>query len=853
MRTRTVQSSFLSGVLDRRAQGRVETDAYNNGVLRGDNVVVHHLGGIYRRDGFAYLQTLPNVLEYFTPDSATAPNGGTAANGYDQSDSTSVITSVSIGTTDPYVVLRYDLGEAKSVAHVDIHNLEVTSGSTDEFFIEFSQNDSDWFVFASVAPTINTITRTFRRSSFSIEGEPSTTSARYWRLVKVGGTSLSATATLTQMNLWGDTGALSNVRLFAFEKTTDIRFVVAVTDRSATVLFNGAVPSDGTFPLPYASADIPDLDYAVGNDLLYLTHEDYPPRFVSSEDNTGQDMETGEIPFDTLPQTDFDDASSPTSVSEVQVITFDVNWNRGDTFQIELDGARTALISFAGDSTADERTTTAENIAREVQKLFSVPGFSGVTCSRTGALAYTVTFADASAKAYDGLISVTVGTTSSTTVPSATVVRSVGGTSRFEDAWGATRGYPRTVAFFGGRLYFGGSKSLLQSLFGTGVNNITNFELLEQLDADPIFVTLNGQQLNAINGLFSGNTLELFTSGGEYRYIKQEGEAITPADRPIQQTQYGSKRIRPVSIDGVTVFVQRLGKSIRDFNFNFERDRYDSLGLSSLAPNLIADAVDIAAWQGSSTDDINLVLVVNADGTVAVLNLRREAEVRAWTRWFTGSSATVDEVTDVVSGHDNIKAVETTVGEIYFAVNRTINGVSKLFVERTQNEMFVDAGVNVNAGVASNVAHLSAETCRCRLQTDDIVLADVTGGTVTPSEPEYGTGTAIQVGLNFNPTVRPMPLQSMTPLGSNFMDKRRVRKARVRVHETLGLSVNGRSLPDRYFDVSSFDDAPDRFSGNHQLEESDFWDEAQDKLVTFSQINPLPMHILAIVIDMETG
>ena len=100
MRARTVQSSFLSGVLDPRAAGRVETDAYNNGLLTGENVVVHHLGGIQRRPGLAYKLELPGQLTLQTPSSATAPEGGTAANGYDDDTATVVTSSNGISTTD---------------------------------------------------------------------------------------------------------------------------------------------------------------------------------------------------------------------------------------------------------------------------------------------------------------------------------------------------------------------------------------------------------------------------------------------------------------------------------------------------------------------------------------------------------------------------------------------------------------------------------------------------------------------------------------------------------------------------------------------------------------------------------
>lgn len=881
MRTKTVQSSFLSGVLDPRAKGRVETDAYNNGMLYGDNVIVHHLGGVQRRDGMRFLERLSNVLTLEEPSSATAPNGGTTANGYDDDDATLVTTTTGISTTDPYVVLRYDLGSAKTIRHADIKDVEFVSGSSDtseEFVLQYSTND---VTYVSVAAFyVTTDPRSYR---FVPLTGSSPISARYWRIARVGSTDLSTqTVQLSEFNLWTETSTISNARIIPFELSTTQQYMVVLTDRSAFIYESGALLPSAYLPMPYGTADLAELDAVVGADAMFLVHEDYPPRYIIRDLNGTlghSDFQTDEVAFDSVPQYDFNDGSSPSPTSEVQVITFDANWKEGDTFQITLDGARTGLITFAGDTSAIQQTTTANNIARAVQKLYSVPGFTGVTCARTGALAYTVTFANESAKTYEGLMSVTVGTTSSTTVPAAAVTQSAAGVPRSEDIWSSTRGYPRTVTFFEGRLYFGGTRSKQQTLLGSAVNVVTEFEILEVLDDDPIFVTLNGQQLNAINGLFSGRSLQLFTSGGEFRYVKQQSEPVTPNDAPVAQTQYGSKKIRPVGVDGATIFVQRTGKSIRDFRFDYEEDAYNSLGLSSLAPHLITGASDLAAWQGSSTDEINLVFVVNGDGTAAILNLRREAEVRAWTRMFTGPNAVVNANTDAVSGHDAIKAVGVSIEDTYFAVQRTINGTDYLFLEVFDPEMRMDAAVKLldttqAGGTVTNeistngrivisstsVAHLVG--AECRITIDGWVFDNITpdGSNVNVSIPSsfpYTDTSIVRVGLNFNPRVTPMPLNSMTPTGANIMDKRRVVGVKAKVYQTLGLLVNGRPLPDRYSDINNFDedfdDVLNASPQNHDLEETTGWDEGVDKLVTFTQVDPLPMHILAVVVDMESS
>ena len=54
----------------------------------------------------------------------------------------------------------------------------------------------------------------------------------------------------------------------------------------------------------------------------------------------------------------------------------------------------------------------------------------------------------------------------------------------YEDAWSGSRGYPRTCSFHEGRLYFGGSKALPNTLFGSKVADFFNFKTAEALDDD---------------------------------------------------------------------------------------------------------------------------------------------------------------------------------------------------------------------------------------------------------------------------------------------------------------------------------------------------------------------------------
>lgn len=828
----SVQTSFLSGVLDPRAKGRVDTEAYAQGMLVGINVEPVHLGGTRRRRGTRFRDRLPYQLTLRTA-TPTAPRGGTAANANDDDESTLLTTTVNVSTLDPYIVVHYDLGSAQTVNAADVLGIVSTGGSSTQFRIQYSTDNVAWSNYGTALDQVDTVARSYRRTSADFH---TSVSARYWRVAKIGGTDMgSVTITISGFNVWGQGSTISNVRNIGFEVDAESRYVLAVTDRSGAVYGDDGVLV-ARLPLPYEHADIPDIDVDNSAEAMVLVHGDYAPRFILKE--LSGLFSTEIISFDTVPLYDYADSSSPTPVSDVQVITFDANWDAGDTFQVELEGARSASTVFAGDSTADEQAATAANIAREIQKLYTVEAFSGVSCARTGALAYTVTFAGASAANYE-LLSVAPLTGDG----AATVAKSANGTSRSEAVWSATRGWPRTVAFFEGRLYFGGTRSRQQTLYGSRVNNIIDFKTGAGLADDPLAITLDGA--NAIQGLHGGRSFEVFTSSGEYRFVKPQGDPITPSDSPKRQTENGSARIRPGSIDGTTLFVQNKRKSVRDYKYNYEVDAYDSLGVSSLAPHLVYDVRDLAIYSGSRYDEINFALVVNGtnpdtssdafpDGTIAVFNTRKEMGMNAWTIWQTDGE---------------YRAVATSFETIFVAVKRTINGVDWLFLESGDRDLYMDACVapTVAGTSLSGLSVYNGEELRVR--ADGFVLDNITP--VAGAATLDSTYSDVEVGMNFDPALEPMPLASALPKGSSIGNKRRIKSVSIMVRNTLGLRLNGRVLPERKVDVMNLDEAATPYSGMLHLEETSNWDRDLDKRIRLDQVDPLPMEILLIEAKLE--
>jgi hypothetical protein len=84
-----------------------------------------------------------------------------------------------------------------------------------------------------------------------------------------------------------------------------------------------------------------------------------------------------------------------------------------------------------------------------------------------------------------------------------------------ENVWSVTRGWPRTCTFHTGRLWFGGSKSKVNSVWGSVAGDIYNFAVGTGADDDAIFDTIDTDVFNEINGIVSAGSLQVYTKSQE--------------------------------------------------------------------------------------------------------------------------------------------------------------------------------------------------------------------------------------------------------------------------------------------------------------------------------------------------
>ena len=186
--------------------------------------------------------------------------------------------------------------------------------------------------------------------------------------------------------------------------------------------------------------------------------------------------------------------------------------------------------------------------------------------------------------------------------------------SGYEPVWSVTRGYPRTCLFAQQRLWFGGSKEKPSSVWASRLGDYFNFKNSGNYDNDSIDVDLLTNDV--IVNMVDNRGIHIFTTGQEI--TAQEGTYTPDKISFTTNTQNGSLSvIRPCIISGTVCFVEKNGKSLLSYVYNYDQASYVTDNMS-LFTNLVQHPVSMAAEINSSKDKGDFLYLVLEDGTMLV-------------------------------------------------------------------------------------------------------------------------------------------------------------------------------------------------------------------------------------------
>ena len=414
-----------------------------------------------------------------------------------------------------------------------------------------------------------------------------------------------------------------------------------------------------------------------------------------------------------------------------------------------------------------------------------------------------------------------------------------------EVAWGGfnDRGWPASCTFFEGRLIFGGSRSLPQNIFGSVVEDFFNFNPGTGLASDAIQETMSTDQVNIIRHVVSDRCLQIFTSSAEFADPQVDGDPLTPSTVAIlKQTNNGSENVEPVVIDNQTLYVKKGGKGVMSFTFTETSESYQSINTSIISEDLIKNPIDSATLKGSTRDDADFTFMVNDDGTLAIYQTLAEQDISAWT------PANTNQQTE-----GKFKRVTNVGNDVYFIVERTVNGNVVQYLEKMDFNVFTDCSTTQTFGspttIIPGLSHLEGETVQ--IVGDGFVIEplEVVGGQIDLSESSPNAVSEITVGLPITSIIEPMPITIQTSEGPATYIPKRLNRIFIDFFESLGIFIekpvgSDILIPFLQFGPDVLDQPPVPKTGFKEIDILQGWDGRQ--VITIKQDQPLPMTILAI-------
>lgn len=652
--------------------------------------------------------------------------------------------------------------------------------------------------------------------------------------------------------------ALSPVRLMGFKFSTEQHYLFMFYHLGLKIYKDGALQA--TVTTPWAHDELNASFDANGNveqtgiswtqslDSLIVFHEDYQPRHIQ---RTGSDTSwaISTYTFDNIPRFAFPGETYVNGVDEVQKLEMPNPsggaWVAGDVFKLILGGEDTDAIAY--DANADNMRDAMQTALR------AMPGTSadgitvthdGTGASTTVSVDFTITLSGTEGKQPWGAMGFDI--VNAENVPGINITVTTEGEKEGEDVWSATVGWPRCGVLWQGRLWMAGSKSRPQTLWGSRSGKIQDFNDKKSDDDYAINVTADTDDVSAIFNIHVGRHFQLFTSSGEFYIPKSDTEPITPQNISLRRsTQRGSKPgLRVFEVDGGTLFMQRRGRSLREFIYSDTELAYMANNISLLSSHLIRDPVDMFLRQSTSTEDADYLFFPNDDGTMATFCTLRNQEVNAFTLLETAG--------DFIAG-----AVD--LDDIYLVVERTIDGTAHRYLERARDDLRVDCAVYDDAlgSPASGITgatHLANETVDILL--DDIPQAQ---GTVNGSGAltfDRDAQSSYQVGLPWPDVsadteypglrwmVQTLPPEVQLSDGTMVGRKRRIVTVTAALYETTGLQINGNRISFRQFGSELLDQATPEFTGSKHERGFLGWD--REGLLTIGDDVPTKATLLGL-------
>ena len=373
-----------------------------------------------------------------------------------------------------------------------------------------------------------------------------------------------------------------------------------------------------------------------------------------------------------------------------------------------------------------------------------------------------------------------------------------------QQAWTAAFGYPSCGTLLDGRLWVAGTTAQQSGIWASRVGAPFDFDPRSADDADAITEQVGGiDSVPRVRHLATLGRLLILTDSGVWFVPSSDTRPVTPSTfalRPVSDV--GVSTVRPAQNDGAILYVDVTGRIAREARWSDTLQTYTTDALTLLADHLLVNPVAATGLEGDDEQPGKLVLLVNEDGTVAVQHSIASERVNAWVPWETDGE---------------VKSVAAAGRTLFWLVLR--DGTWRL--ERASNTAApLDALMTLTSPSKTRTfgpfPHLAGLTVGVVTNGHDIGDADVDGSGNILLEDTQPAVTEVDVGLRFDQTVRPMPVDVDLPDGDASGLRKRLVRILVELVERGDLRVNGTPVV-MGFQGDDYTNPPATFTGTKEV------------------------------------
>lgn len=412
-------------------------------------------------------------------------------------------------------------------------------------------------------------------------------------------------------------------------------------------------------------------------------------------------------------------------------------------------------------------------------------------------------------------------------------------------SWSASRGWPRTGEFFQGRLYQASTVNEPVTIWGSASDDFPNYAIGVTAE-DAVNYPVVTRQVNQIEWLADNRFLFFGTSGSEHRMTGSGSDnAVLGGDVvPLVErlSIEGCAGIQPVQIARQIIYVDRSRRKILAMNFDLETDGFRPRELTVGAEHITESGVRLGPMALEKRLDAR-VYFTREDGEQAAMTFFPEQKVVGFSRIVTGFIESQAIIPNPNGGRDRI----------YLVVRRTIDGVTRRFVELVEDDheelagrawtsLQTDCAIVYNGVPATSIpaAHLEGQTVQVVAGHNYIGEQVVAGGVVTLED----AATMVEIGIPYTST-----MESMRPAIQGEVIEglpRSWNSLFVRLHNSWGGKVNG--------NVIAYPPGPldtiELFTGDRKVNARGV---DTDGRVTILQDEPYPFTALAMFGSLSLG